>query len=392
MGGLSEQLNIIKKFIKCHAGESDEVQARRAVETVMPVAESGDAKVQYLLGKYYSWGYHHDCDNLKAIYWFGKAADSGDERAAEAIMDIYRNDCPDGTDVVQRKALILKWHKRWFGILAEKAGKGAADAAQALMNLYVDDCPEDMNPEEGVEEACKWYARQIGILTSKAANGDAVDKMSLADILLYGYNVPEEVLASFTDEDDKRSLLQAVKLYKEVVKCDCIDFLKSEACYNMGRAYDDLGEGKKALASFKKAAKLNNHEAYVKVGDAYHYGNGTEQDDAQARKWYRKGADLGEITAALRLADCYKNGIGGKQDYAKAMEIYMCLAERTGRKWQHQAAGIDTALYELGCMHMEGLGVQQDMKKAYRYFKLAVKKENINAGNALNDERFKDFK
>ena len=345
MKGLSEQLDIIKKFIKLYVGEGDEVRARRAVEAVTPVAESGDAKVQYLLGKYYSWGYHHDCDNLKAIYWFGKAADSGDERAAEA-----------------------------------------------LMNLYVYDCPEDINPEEGVEEACKWYDRLIEILTAKAAKGDAADKMSLAEILLYGDDVPDEVLESFTDEDDERSLLQAIKLYKEVVKCDSDNFLQSEALYRMGCAYNDLGEWKKALACFKKAVKLNNNEAYVKVGDAYRYGNGVEQDDAKARKWYRKGADLGEIMAILRLADCYKNSIGGKQDYAKAMELYMCLAERTGRRWEHQSVGIGTALYELGCMYMEGLGVQPDMKKACHYFKLAAKKGNGYAENALNDERLKKFK
>lgn len=148
----------------------------------------------------------------------------------------------------------------------------------------------------------------------------------------------------------------------------------------------------KALACFKKAVKLNNNEAYVKVGDAYRYGNGVEQDDAKARKWYRKGADLGEIMAILRLADCYKNSIGGKQDYAKAMELYMCLAERTGRRWEHQSVGIGTALYELGCMYMEGLGVQPDMKKACHYFKLAAKKGNGYAENALNDERLKKFK
>lgn len=61
----------------------------------------------------------------------------------------------------------------------------------------------------------------------------------------------------------------------------------------MGRAYHDLGEEKKALACFKKAVKLNYHEAYAKVGDAYLYGNGVEQDDVQARKWYRKGAEPG---------------------------------------------------------------------------------------------------
>lgn len=392
MSQLSEQFNIIKKFIKCYAGEGDDVQARQAVEAITPLAECGNVKAQFLLGQYYSWGYHSDCDNLKAIYWYEKAAANNNEQAAEAIMNIYRNDCPDGIDAGQRKALILEWFKRWFDILATKADNGSANAAKALMNLYIEECPEDMNPEEGVEKARKWYDRWIGMLEAKTETGDVADKMCLADILLYGDGVPEEVLNCFSDDDDEQNLLQAIRLYKDIVDGENNEFFKAEACYKMGCAYHDLGEGKKALVCLKKAAKLNSHEAFVLIGDAYRYGIGTGQDDVQARKWYRKGADLGEITAILKLADCYKNGIGGEQDYDKAMIEYQHIAERTGQRWKHQSAGIGTALYELGNMYLNGLGMQPDMKKAYCYFKLAAKKENHDAENALNDERFKDFK
>ena len=157
----------------------------------------------------------------------------------------------------------------------------------------------------------------------------------------------------------------------------------------MGCAYNDLGLWKQALACFKKAAKLNWHEAYAKIGDAYRYGNGIEKDEAQARKWYKKGADVGEITAILKLAECYKNGIGGTQDYEKAMDNYLMLAERVNdRGFKHQYAGIGTALYELGNMYLNGLGVQPDLKEAIRYFTLAAKKcNNPQAENKLNELR-----
>lgn len=48
---LTEQFNIIKKFIKCHAGEGDHVQARQAAETITPAAEQGDGTAQFLLGR-----------------------------------------------------------------------------------------------------------------------------------------------------------------------------------------------------------------------------------------------------------------------------------------------------------------------------------------------------
>ena len=390
--GFAIQTKIIKWFIRSHAGEGDSEQARQAVEAILPLAEADNVQAQMLLGRYYTWGYHNECDDRKAIYWYERAADNGNPEAAELIMDIYINNCPDGIDAAERKALILKWHKRWFDILEAKADKGSADAAKALMNLYIEECPEDMNLEDGIEIARQWYDRWIELLSAKANKGDVADKMCLADVLLYGDCVPEAVLDSFTDDDDEQNLSQAVKLYKEIADGENNEAFKAGACYKMGCAYHDLGEYKKALGSLKKAAKLNSHEALALIGDAYLYGMGTEQDDVQARKWYRKGAELGEMTAILKLADCYKNGIGGAQDYEKAMLEYLHLAERTGQRWKHQAAGIGIALYELGCMYLNGLGVQPDMKKAYRYFKLAVKKENHDAENALNDERFKDFK
>ncbi len=384
---LSEYFKIIRQFIKCHAGEGDAASARQAVEAITPAAEQGDVKAQMLLGRYYSWGYHNGCDNQKAIHWFEKAADNGNAEAAMLIMEIYRNDCPDGIEAEQRKALILKWHKRWLDLLATKADKGSVDAAKSLMNLYVEDCPEDANPEEGLETARKWYDRWIEILTAKAAKGNFVDKMNLADILLYAEGVPEVLLDCFSDEDDERSLRQALRLYRDITDSGCDDFFKAEACYKMGIAYHDLGDEKKAFTCFKKAAKLNWHEAYAKLGDAYRYGNGVEPDDEAARKWYRKGADVGEITAILRLAECYKDGIGGTQDYEKAMDCYLMLAERiNGRGFKHQATGIGIALYEIGNMYLNGLGVQPDFKKAFLYFALAADKcNNPLAENKLNE-------
>lgn len=105
---LAEHYKIIQRFIKCYAGQGDAVSARQAVESIIPAAEQGDVTTQFLLGRYYSWGYHSDCDDRKAIYWFKKAADSGNAEAAQFIMEIYRDNCPDDIDAEQQNVLILK--------------------------------------------------------------------------------------------------------------------------------------------------------------------------------------------------------------------------------------------------------------------------------------------
>lgn len=85
----------------------------------------------------------------------------------------------------------------------------------------------------------------------------------------------------------------------------------------------------------------------------------------------------------MKLANCYKHGIGGAVDYSKALEQYLHLAERTGRFWNKYADGIGTALYEIGNMYLNGLGVPADFKKAAHYFKLAAKKGNLDAENTI---------
>lgn len=179
------------------------------------------------------------------------------------------------------------------------------------------------------------------------------------------------------------NLWQFIKRYKEIVEGDESYSEKGEAWYRMGQAYLQLADFKKAFTCFKKAAAHDYSEAFAMVGDAYLDGQGVEKNPAKARSWYRNGAGMGEITATLKLADCYKNGIGGKVDYSKAMEQYLHLAERTGRFWNRYADAIGTALYEIGNMYLNGLGVPVDLKKAARYFKLAVKKGNHNAETAL---------
>ena len=191
--------------------------------------------------------------------------------------------------------------------------------------------------------------------------------------------------ADIKNKSDEMSdiLRQSIKHYKEIVEGDEDYSEKSEAWYMMGQAYKQLADFKKAFTCFKKAAAHDCSEAFALVGDAYLHGQGVEKNPAKSRLWYRKGADMGEMMAILKLANCYKHGIGGSVDHSEAMELYLHLAERTGRFWNKYADGIGTALYEIGNMYLNGLGVPVDLKKAARYFKLAAKKGNTDAENAL---------
>lgn len=193
------------------------------------------------------------------------------------------------------------------------------------------------------------------------------------------------------DNDRTSTIREAIKRYNDIIESNEPFCMKDEAWYMMGLAYQELFDYKKAFACFKKSVAMNYDEAFVKMGDAYMDGLGVKQNPVLAFRWYRKGADMGEINAMLKLADCYKHGTGCKVNYSKAMEQYQHLAERTGRYWQRYADGIGKALYEIGNMYLEGLGVPVDLKKAAKYFRLAAKKGNRDAESTLKSGIFNNF-
>ena len=51
MSNLAEQYKIILQFTRQYAGEGDLEQTRASVSVITPVAEKGNAKAQYMLGK-----------------------------------------------------------------------------------------------------------------------------------------------------------------------------------------------------------------------------------------------------------------------------------------------------------------------------------------------------
>lgn len=67
-----------------------------------------------------------------------------------------------------------------------------------------------------------------------------------------------------------------------------------------------------------RLAKLESAHAEFKTGLRYARGNGREQDDAEAFRWYLRAAEHGHAEAQFRVSSMYEHGTGVKQDSAKA--------------------------------------------------------------------------
>jgi TPR repeat protein len=93
----------------------------------------------------------------------------------------------------------------------------------------------------------------------------------------------------------------------------------------------------------------------------YQQGQGVNQDDKQAVKWFRLAAKQGFAKAQYNLGVMYQQGQGVSQDYKTAVKWYALAAEQ----------GDAEAQFNLGVMYFEGQGVLQDYVTAHMWANMA---------------------
>ncbi len=371
---LCGHLKIIKQSVDDF---DDPEQARSAVEAVTPIAEQGNPRAQYMLGMYCYTFYSEDPSRF--LSWMERAATGGNLKAIKFLADYYRFICDD-MEPEQRNLLGRKWLCRMIDALKKKADKGMVSAAKSLMNIYVHDRPDDISENEGREAALMWHERLIEILRAKAEQGTAKDKKNLADTLSYDLGVPVEIVSYLPDRTR-----EATRLYEEISK----EKGDGASCMDLAQTYRSEGREEKAFECYVKAAEMGYADAYCNVANAYLNGDGVDRNFDKAFEWLQKASDSGDMYAKLKLAECYKRGAGCERDYAAAMALYQQAA--AGKRLKKDSFA-DVAEYEIGNMHLKGLGVEVDLRKAYDYFKRAAAHGNRAAENALNNKKFRDFK
>ena len=109
-----------------------------------------------------------------------------------------------------------------------------------------------------------------------------------------------------------------------------------------------------AMKWYRKAAEQGNPDAMYNLGVMYYYGDGAEKDLNEAFKWYEKAAENGEPLAIINLAAMYVNGQGCKKDQKKAFELYKKAAD----------LGDAGGMLYLGKCYFYGIGVETDLTKA----------------------------
>lgn len=79
-------------------------------------------------------------------------------------------------------------------------------------------------------------------------------------------------------------------------------------------------------------------------------------------QWNQEAADQGDARALYRLGSMYEQGLGVRKDFSQAVLSYKVAA----------ANGVPEAQYNLGVMYANGRGVPRDFAEAHRLFSMAA--------------------
>lgn len=131
----------------------------------------------------------------------------------------------------------------------------------------------------------------------------------------------------------------------------------------------DKSELPEEITTLIKAAEAGDAKAQFKLGVKYRKGQGVEQSDYQAVKWYRRAAEQGNTDAQCNIGWMYQEGIGIEQNDHQAVDWYRKAAEQ----------GDADAQCNLGWMYEFGRGVEQSAPEAVVWYRKAAEQGNANA-------------
>ncbi len=141
-----------------------------------------------------------------------------------------------------------------------------------------------------------------------------------------------------------------------------------------GQQAYNRGDYTTALNEFLPLAKQGDAVAQAMLGAMYEDGQGVQQDDKEAARWYRLAADQGSALAQVNIGAMYLKGQGVAQDYNEALRWLRLAAVQKGNPAAQRAAQ-----FNLAVMYRKGQGVQQDDKEAAKWYRLAADQGDADA-------------
>lgn len=293
-------------------------------------AQTGNPNWQFQLSRYYCCSnFVPDADLERSFYWALRAAKGGLVSAQSHVGYCYSVGL--GVNKDDEKAA------RWM----EKAA--SADDPYSQNNLAIA-YEYGLSVEQSFDRAIYWYERAI-----KNDFTDAVVNLGV----LYVYSAP----APYHNPVKGFNLLKlaAAKDHSRAISV-------MAECYQYGVGVKrDL---KEALYLQTLAHERGYHIASYYLGRMYLNGEGTAKDVKRALHLFNIAAEQESWGgAACAIGDIYLKGIGGiNRDYDQALIWYTRAARQNNQR----------AMYQLGVMYENGLGVAKNQHSALGWYRKAL--------------------
>jgi hypothetical protein len=132
------------------------------------------------------------------------------------------------------------------------------------------------------------------------------------------------------------------------------------------------------LNEIRVRANAGEARAEHDLAELYKWGQGVQQDYAEAVKWYIKAAEQGDADSELNLGYAFQAGSGIKKN------------EKEAAKWLEKAAeqGIADAQFSIGSAYLYGRGVKKNEIAAARWYEKAAEQGDGDAMMALGSMRW----
>lgn len=309
-------------------GRGVEQDHQRALNYFLNAADAGNANAMAFLGKMYlEGGPAVKRNNETALYYFKKAADLNNPVGQSGLGLMYLNGKGVPKDYV-------KAHKYFM----QAAEQGWVDGQLQLGIMYY----SGIGVRKDFKKAIKYFN-----LASQSGH------------VLAFYNLAQ---MHATGSGMARSCHTAVELFKNVAE-------RSRWTELLMEAHNDYRDGKldEALLKYIFLAELGyevgqSNTAFIldrKETDLF-----TENETyIRALLYWGRAAAQGCAIARVKLGDYHYYGHGTGIDYEMAAMHYRVASEQ-----QHSAQ----AMFNLGYMHEQGLGMKQDIYLAKRFYDMAA--------------------
>jgi TPR repeat protein len=314
----------------------DIVEIEKALELLLPLAESEHIESQYILGLFYKDQTYKSINYEQAIYWLTKAAEKNHVESQMELHGIYRS----GNITIKN----LKQAEYWL----TKAYEHKHDLAIIYMVEAL------VNGAFGNKDLKKAF--EILLEHKESNNGNFQNLLGAAYLKGEATELNEELAFKYfsiaVEKGDTNAMVNLGEMY-----------LKNQS-YN-----SEIKENKNhGLSLIEESANQNNKEASDRLGEIYEFGKfDIPKNLEKAIQWYEIAASKDHINAMLSLIELYF-----KEESVKNIE--------KGYYWLNKAAiekGHANAQLYLGYEYLTGKNLKKDEKKGIFWVSIAAESSEV---------------